>query len=108
LRLQNQRDRIRQFLDDVYLVPSFDVVRAAITTAATILSLGIARRPPLVQAQLVHAVCVTRLLYRKRLEVAALKQRVSILQIVEMLNVTSTLDTEGDRFLGCHPISCGK
>jgi CHC2 zinc finger len=38
---------------------------------------------------------------------AALKQRVSIVQVIEMLNLTSSLKAEGDRLLGCCPIHKG-
>ncbi len=38
---------------------------------------------------------------------AALKQRVSILQVIEMLNLTGALKAEGDRLLGCCPIRKG-
>jgi DNA primase len=38
---------------------------------------------------------------------AALKQRVSILQVIEMLNLTSSLKAEGERLLGCCPIHKG-
>ena len=38
---------------------------------------------------------------------AALKQRVSILQVIAMLNLTAGLKAEGDRLVGCCPIHKG-
>lgn len=38
---------------------------------------------------------------------AALKQRVSIAQVIEMLNLAGTLSAEGDRLVGCCPIHRG-
>jgi len=38
---------------------------------------------------------------------AALKQRVNILQVIEMLNLQNALKPEGDRLLGCCPMHKG-